>query len=54
MYKCHACGKQFIGGERLVADIIWKDYREGKQTYLQLAKKYNCSKRTNSTKDRPL
>ncbi|MGC9331704.1 MAG: IS256 family transposase, variant Zn-binding type [Bacteroidales bacterium] len=46
MYKCHACGKQFIGGERLAPDLIWKDDREGKQTYLQLAKKYNCSKRT--------
>jgi hypothetical protein len=46
MYKCHACGKQFIGGERLSPDQIWKDYREGKQTYHQLAKKHNCSKRT--------
>ena len=25
---------------------IWIEYQEGKQTYLQLSKKYNCSKRT--------
>ena len=46
MYKCHACGKQFIGGFRLDYKVIWKEYIEGKQTYEQLAKKYNCSKRT--------
>lgn len=26
--------------------LIWKEYREGKQTYSQLAKKYKCSIRT--------
>ena len=46
MYKCHACGKQFIGGERLDPAQIWIEYQEGKQTYLQLSKKHNCSKRT--------
>ena len=46
MYKCHACGKQFLGGKRLNPGIIWHEYRVGKQTYLQLAKKYKCSKRT--------
>lgn len=25
---------------------MWEEYLRGKQTYLQLAKKYNCSKRT--------
>lgn len=25
---------------------IWKEYKVGKQTYLQLSKKYNCSSRT--------
>lgn len=46
MYKCYACGKQYIGGFRLVPAVIWKEYQEGKQTYGQLAEKYNCSKRT--------
>ncbi len=27
-------------------DTIWEEYREGKQTYHQLAQKYNCSIRT--------
>lgn len=26
--------------------MLWEEYLRGKQTYLQLAKKYNCSKRT--------
>jgi len=46
MYKCYACGKQFIGGIRLNSEDIWLDYCEGKQTYKQLAKKYKCSQRT--------
>ncbi len=46
MYKCQACGKQFIGGKRIIPEQLWKDYFEGKQTYSQLAKKYKCSKRT--------
>lgn len=46
MYKCHACGKQFIGGERISPEELWKEYREGKQTYSQLAAKNNCSQRT--------
>jgi len=25
---------------------LWEEYLRGKQTYLQLSKKYNCSKRT--------
>ena len=46
MYKCHVCGKQFIGGNRLDPKVIWQEYRIDKQTYSQLAKKYNCSKWT--------
>lgn len=46
MYKCHACGKQFLGGKRTLPEELWKEYREGKQTYSQLAKKHKCSKRT--------
>ena len=46
MYKCHVCGKQFIGGERVSPAELWKEYLEGKQTYSQLAIKYKCSQRT--------
>ncbi|HIP49696.1 MAG TPA: hypothetical protein EYG92_12130 [Lutibacter sp.] len=46
MYKCYVCKKQFIGGFRLNSEDIWIEYTKGKQTYVQLAKKYNCSKRT--------
>lgn len=40
------CGKQFLGGNRLNNDVLWEEYTEGKQTYSQLAKAYNCSIRT--------
>ena len=46
MYKCHACERQFVGGYRINSEIIWNEYISGKQTYLQLAKKYNCSVKT--------
>lgn len=46
MYKCHACGRQFQGGDRRIPQIIFRDYLEGKQTYVQLAAKYHCSART--------
>jgi DNA-directed RNA polymerase subunit RPC12/RpoP len=46
MYKCHACGKQFLGGNRASPAELWKEYREEKQTYSQLAVKYKCSVRT--------
>jgi hypothetical protein len=46
MYKCHVCKKQFVEGLRLNSATIWNEYHEGKQTYQQLAKKYNCSVRT--------
>lgn len=46
LYKCIACGRQFRGGERLNAAIIWEQYLGGKQTYAQLAGLYGCSIKT--------
>lgn len=46
MYKCIACGKQFIDASRLQPTALWQQYMEGKQTYQQLAAKYNCSVKT--------
>lgn len=45
-YKCIACGRQFSGGNRLDSAKIWQQYIDGKQTYHQLALKYNCSIKT--------
>jgi DNA-directed RNA polymerase subunit RPC12/RpoP len=45
-YKCSSCGKQFLGGDRLITDVIWEEYTKGKQTYKQLALKYNRSIKT--------
>jgi DNA-directed RNA polymerase subunit RPC12/RpoP len=45
-YKCHACSKQFLGGDRLDPRTIFNEYIESKQTYGQLAGKYGCSVRT--------
>jgi hypothetical protein len=45
-YKCASCGKIFQGGFRLDSSIIWHEYTKGKQTYIQLALKYNCSIKT--------
>jgi hypothetical protein len=41
-----ACGKQFLGGERLDPVLLWQEYTQGKQTYKQLALKHNCSTKT--------
>ena len=41
-----ACGKQFIESPRLQPTALWQQYMEGKQTYQQLAAKYNCSVKT--------
>jgi hypothetical protein len=41
-----ACGKQFIDSPRLEPAAVWQQYTQGKQTYQQLAAKYNCSVRT--------
>lgn len=46
MYKCYICKRQFSAGNRVEIEVVWKEYCEGKQTYEQLAKKYNCSKKT--------
>ena len=46
MYKCHVCGKQFLGGNRIKLDALWREYSELKQTYAQLAERYGCSPRT--------
>ena len=46
LYKCHACGKQFLGGNRIDSATLWREYSELKQTYAQLAEKYGCSPRT--------
>jgi len=35
-----------VSGLRTEPIVIWNEYTNGKQTYEQLAKKYNCSKRT--------
>jgi hypothetical protein len=40
------CGKQFIGGNRIDNQVLWTEYVEGKQTYLQLSIKYGCSSKT--------
>jgi hypothetical protein len=45
-YKCASCKRKFIGGERLVALKIWREYTQGKQTYAQLASKYGCCIKT--------
>lgn len=45
-YYCKSCHRQFIGKPRLSNDQLWLDYTEGKQTYRQLALKYNLSIRT--------
>jgi hypothetical protein len=46
MYKCYVCKKQFREGLRLISLTIWDEYTKGKQTYKQLSKKHNCSKKT--------
>lgn len=46
LYKCHACGRQFLGGERKNAQVIFQEYLNGKQTYEQLANRYGCSPKT--------
>ncbi len=46
LYKCHACGRQFLGGNRIDSAELWREYSELKQTYAQLAERYGCSART--------
>lgn len=45
-YQCRACGRQFLGGERLSDQQIWQEYVEHKQTYSELAQRYGCSTKT--------
>ncbi len=45
-YKCCSCGKQFIKESTIDLVLLWEEYTKGKQTYLQLAGKYNCSTKT--------
>lgn len=40
------CGRTFCGGVRINSATLWEEYLSGKQTYKQLAKKYNCSSKT--------
>lgn len=46
LYKCASCGRQFLGGDRINNQSLWKEYTEGKQTYSQLATKNNRSIKT--------
>ncbi len=45
-YKYSNSSKQFLCRERIDPEILWEEYLRGKQTYLPLFKKYNCSKQT--------
>jgi len=45
-YKCAVCKKQFIGDKRISEVTFWEEYSVGKQTYTQLAIKYDCSIKT--------
>lgn len=40
------CGRSFVGGFRLNSETVLEEYLLGKQTYAQLAEKYNCSTKT--------
>jgi len=47
LYKCMACGKQFRDRQLdLNPQLLWQEYTVGKQTYAQLASKYECSIKT--------
>ncbi len=41
-----ACGKQFTNSSRLQPTALWQQYIEGKQSYQQLAARYNCPVKT--------
>lgn len=45
-YKCYVCGRQFLNINHLDKVQLWEEYSDGKQTYSQLGKRFNCSKRT--------
>ena len=46
LYKCHACCRQFLGGERRNPDAIFTAYLEGKRTCEQLAERHGRSTKT--------
>ncbi|HDR1925604.1 TPA: transposase [Pasteurella multocida] len=45
-YKCSSCYKTFTFQKKLNPSAIWFDYSQGKQTYKELAIKYQCSIKT--------
>ena len=46
IYKCWQCGRQFLGGDRLSGEGLWKEYVTLRQTYSQMADKHGCSVKT--------
>jgi hypothetical protein len=40
------CGKIFIDRVTINGKKLWQEYTKGKQTYWQLAQKYECSVKT--------
>ncbi len=46
LYKCKACGRQSVGGERRDKAQVITDYIDGKQTVSQLALRYGLSIKT--------
>lgn len=46
IYKCWRCKRQFLGGDRVSDEELWKEYVTLRQTYSQLAEKYGCSAKT--------
>ncbi len=45
-YYCKQYHKQFLSGKRINNQQLWREYTTEKQTYQQLATKYQCSIRT--------
>jgi uncharacterized protein (DUF433 family) len=45
-YKYMACGRSIVGGLRIKSEDVLIEYLSGKQTYTQIAEKYNCSNKT--------
>jgi hypothetical protein len=46
LYKCYACGRQFLDTNRVDLEELWLLYSTGKQTYVQLAERFDCSPKT--------
>ena len=46
MYKCYACGRQFVDKNNIDVKSLWDLYCAGKQTYDQLAQQFGCSTKT--------